>query len=164
MFRTDLQKKITIAGISLFIIICSLLLAFKVVTFYILWSIIIILPILIASDICFATLPITIPILFGMTGYTLIKRDYEKFNSAYEIILIMITVGIINCEIDWILNLKHYVMNTNCLRLYWYTLLLILFIYGIMYVSRKKDTRLYLLIYGAFILFYLTYKVISAFE
>ena len=99
-----------------------------------------------------------------MTGYTLIKRDYEKFNSAYEIILIMITVGIINCEIDWILNLKHYVMNTNCLRLYWYTLLLILFIYGIMYVSRKKDTRLYLLIYGAFILFYLTYKVISAFE
>lgn len=164
MFKTEVQKKAAIIAGLIFLLISALLLFFKVVTFTVLWSIIVVLPILFMADICFATLPITIPLFLGMACYTLIKKEYEKLNSWYETILLMITTGIINSEIDGILNYKKYLDESNGLRLYWFLFLMIAFYYGIIYISRKKDTRLYLLTYGIIFLFYMLYKILESFE
>lgn len=164
MFKTDLQKKIAFALGAIFLLTCILLVAFKVITIYILWTILFILPILFVADICYLILPITIPVLLGLSGYTLAKKNYEKFNTIYEVLIVMVITGIINAEIDWVLSIKNYVMHTSCLRLYWLAYFALAMICSCMYVAKKKDSRLYLLIYVAMIIFYLLYKVIESIE
>lgn len=164
MFKTDLQKKIAITAISLFVLICSLLLIFNVVTIYVLWAILFVLPIIAIADICFVTLPVTIPMFFVMIGNSLITKNYEKFNRIYEVILVMIIVGIVNYEIDSMLNMKTYIMQTRCLRVYWVAYLGVALVCGCLFTSRKKDTRLYMVTPGILIVFYLLYRFIESFE
>lgn len=164
MFKTDLQRKIAIALGIIFLLTCILLVAFKVITIYILWTALLILPFIFVADICYLILPITIPVFLGLSTYTLIKKNYEKFNTLYEVLSVVIVTGIVNAEIDWTLSIRNYVMQTNSLRVYWLAYFAVALICGCMYIAKKKDTRLYLWVYSTMIIFYLLYKAIESIE
>lgn len=164
MFKTDLQKKIAIWAGLIFLLTCILLIAFKVTTIYILIAAFFLLPLIFVADVCFVTLPLTIPAFFILAGYTLVKKNYEKFCNIYEYLSIMVVVGIVNSEIDNILNMKNYITQTNCLRLYWIAYFGVFLVCESLFFARKKDTRLFISIHGVMLVFYLIYKLIESFE
>lgn len=164
MFKTKLQKITAAVIAALILLIMIYLVTSQTVTIYMLYSIIMILPLLILADICFLILPLTVPILLGLSVYTLITKNYEKFNNLYLALLIMVYTGLFNWQIDNILNLKTYVIMTSGLRLYFLSFLWVLFVYGMLYISKRKDTRLYLWFYVPIVVFFLIYQIISAIE
>ena len=154
-------KKSLIAGI---VVICALLLIFKVVTIQMLWALIFALPVLFFADLCFLSLPITIPSVLALSTYTLIKKDYQKYNYAYEILLVVVSTGIINYVIDKMLDNANYVNLTHCYRVYWLMLLLSMFIVAIINLAKFKDNRVYLWTFVPLIVFYMFFEIIKAAE
>ena len=119
---------ITISSI-LFLLLITAVVCFSFET---VWAIVVILPILVLADLCFFTLPVTIPLLGGLTTYSLIKKDYTKFNELYEILLIMIYTGFINMKVDQLLGNPDYFEQGCFWRLYWLVFVLLVLISLIM--------------------------------
>lgn len=156
-------KKVFIIFSILFIMMAILLL-FNVNHLNLIWATIFALPVIFIADLCFLSLPVTVPAVLGLSIYSIVKKDYEKYNYAFEILLIIISCGIFNFAIDSLLSNYFYVQVTPCYRVYWLVFLLCTFILGIIHLRKFKDNRVYLWTFVPFLVFYMLYEVIKAAE
>ena len=158
-----MQKKVLLI-FSIIFFIMALLLFFKIGSINLIWAVVFAFPMLLIADLCYVTLPITIPVLFGLSIYSVVKKDYQKFNYAFEILLIVITCGIINFIIDRLLNNIVYVSATPCYRVFGLMFLLCAFVFGIIKLREFKDNRVYIWTFVPMIFFYMLFEVIKAAE
>ena len=119
------------------------------------------IPSIIVSDFCFYLLPLSIPLLFIISIYTLIKRDYQKFNFLYAVLLIMISLGIASGIFEAIYENSYYAYQTGEYYSYWLVFVEIIVLASILCIAKKKDTRIYLCTYVPGLIMYFTYQIIN---
>lgn len=124
-------------------------------------TIVLTFPMLFISDVCFVLFPIAIIITFLLSIYTLISKNYTKFNNLYAALYMIIVLGIINLNVDNLCNNKTFVLHSFGHRITWYIFLGFASIISLVLISKKKDTRIYLYTYAAALLMYLVYQVVN---
>lgn len=154
-----LKQRLIIYGSLLTVLFLYFFMLIKsdVYSFSMLWGFFIVLPILLAVDICYFMLPLTVFSLFGLSIYTITKKDYTKFNELYKWLLIMVVVGLFNLNIEKMLDSSAYVNEGSFIKLYWNAIAAVACTLNIMFLSRIKDTRVYISTYVLAVILYVFY-------
>lgn len=160
------KKRLIVYGslIALLFLYLFALVKMNIFSFTVLWGMLVVLPILVAVDICFVTLPITVLSVFGLSIYTLVKKDYQKFNWLYELLIMMIVLGLISYNLETLLNDYYYILSSSYIKLYWNILAVICCTLSVMFLSRIKDTRVYIATYVLTIFFHMFYLYADVIE
>ena len=119
------------------------------------------LAVLLITDLCFFALPYSIILVFALSLYTIIKKDYLKFNFLYMILFTIIILGITNMNIDSLYNNGPYLYNGLDIRSYWHAFCGIVLTAGVLYTFKRKDARAYVYIYTLGLLLYMTYQIVN---
>ena len=157
----DKHLLIIVSILAYFFIFISILLFCKLITPLALLSMIFILPILFVTDICFILLPFSTCALLLLSLYTLIKNNFEKINFAYALLLILVTLGLINMNIESLYINNDYIYHGRDYKSWWYVFLALALCSGIIYAAKKKDSKIYLFSYTIALIFYLIYQLIN---
>ncbi len=160
------KKRLIVYGslVALLLLYLFILIKMHIFSFTVLWGLLVVLPIIVAADICFVTLPFTVITVFGLSIYTLVKKDYQKFNWLYELLVMMIVLGFFNYSLETLLNNNYYVMGVSLIKVYLNILAAVCCTLSIMFLSRIKDTRVYIATYVLAVLFHIFYLVADVVE
>ena len=100
-------------------------------------------PISLCVDLCYITLPITLLAMLGLSIYSHIKKDFVKFNKIYEILAFMIAIGYMDACFEISIMSVYGSYYFDKLKIFMYILFLIFLIVNIIFIARKKDTRMF---------------------
>ena len=128
------------------------------------WSLLIIFPMLLLVDLCFFTLPVTIPALFILSAHVLIKKDYEKYIPAFNILIMAISCGILNMLTDTLMNEEKYFMEYYGWKFILFLLCLVLLYYSLKFISKFKDNRIHIYVYVTLLAICLLNQLINIIE
>ena len=94
---TDTNSKHLIKNIVLGILSVLLLIFFIIAKKHLLLT----YAIMILTDLNYYTLPITMPLFLLCFAYTHISRNFKRFNLAYAILILLISVGLLNAYMEY---------------------------------------------------------------
>ena len=117
------------------------------------------LPVTLILDVPVLLLPFTLIIVAGLSLYSLITKNYQKFYLWYKNLFLFIIFGISCYEIENLFQTTSYFLLPEFIILFISFLAFLLSIPYVMFVDSKKDTRYYLVANG-FIFIYLIVKFI----
>lgn len=148
------------------IIIYSVVLILLAILFYVLgfnsfWGLFVVFPISLFVDVCYITLPFTLLTILSLSVYSHIKKDFEKFNTLYEILAFMITIGFIDICVENAITTSYGVYEFDFSKGFVYAGFLIIAISNIIFMARKKDTRLFVYSFLPLFLLYSVYSFIN---
>lgn len=137
MTLTEKQK------IILLVFLIFLLVSYLFLGFNSFWAVFVLTPILLSVDFCYITLPITILAMIGLSIYSHTKKDFVKFNKTYELLAFMIAIGFVDIYFEKSLVNIYGSYSFDSSKAFIYGLILAFLILNIIFITRKKDTRLF---------------------
>lgn len=105
---------------------------------------ILLVPLVLAFDICFYVMPFAIIILATLGILQFVIKDYKKFDKYFMIFIMILLFGLLNWKIENAVSATGYFMTNEIIKIY--VLISGLSVIGaiLSYISKKKDTRYYL--------------------
>lgn len=113
------------------------------------------LPVFFLFELCFYIMPISLVVLAVLSIWQFIIKDYKKFNSIFEYLIICSALGIVNAKTESIMAATTYLLPEDLTKIYVYIFALIVTGIGSVYIASKKDSRLYL----PFVIFMIGYLI-----
>ena len=141
------------------LVIIALICAFLKLNACLILLSLIILPVIFITDLCFFLFPCSIVLVFLLSLYTVISKNYSRFNLLYMILFVIIILGITNMNIDGLYSNKSYFYHGLDIRSCWYAFCGIILTTGIVCAFKRKDTRIYVYSYTLGLLLYITYQI-----
>lgn len=147
--------------IILFAILIFLLVSLLVLGFNAFWALFIMFPISVCVDICYIALPITILAMIILSIYSHIKKDFVKFNHLYQFLAFMLVIGFMDICLESAIKTRFSFYEFDYSLGIIYLIAFLVFVLNIIFITRKKDTRLFSYLILPIFLLYLLYKYIE---
>ena len=151
------KKLFWILGAIIIWFVCAICLPLK---FMATIALILAIPFLILFDFAFYLLPIVISLLIILVLYTLISRNYQKFNRVCFFLLLIVLIGFGGIRIDLLFRSTNYFGVLEFLYLYLILFVILALTALLIYILQKRNTKYYIIPISIFIL-YLVCEFIS---
>lgn len=155
--KYKLLKKQCYLLLCLIVLLISLLIFLGFNAF---WALFVLCPIFLCVDICFILLPLSLTAFILLSIISFWKKNFEAYNYLFANLAFMVTIGFFDaCLETFMLDNVDELFNFPILVVYFLVLLTILG--NIMYIYRKKDTRLYTFAILPIFILFIAYKLVE---
>lgn len=104
----------------------------------------ILLPFYFCMEMCYFLIPVTFILLLILTIIQFCRKDFQRFNRLFQILVATNILGHLNGRLDAITSNKLDFININFLEYYLLIFIFMFTLWGLNIIYKKNDTRYYL--------------------